>query len=68
MCVGVILDNNNRTHVPVKAICTSEAESIPVGLSWLSCFVNSLYFAHGDLQVKGKDCLDASVFLLVIHS
>ena len=33
------------------------------------CFpVNSLYFAHADLQVKGKECLDASVLLLVIHS
>ena len=68
ICICVILDNNNGTHVPVKAICTNEAESIPVGLYLLSCFVNSLYIAHGDLQVEGKECPDASVFLLVMHS
>ena len=64
----MILDNNNRTYMPVKAMCTNEAEFIHVGLYLLCYFVNSLYFAHGDVQVKGKECLDASVFLLIIHS
>ena len=63
----MVLDNDNRAHMPLKAACTNEAESVAVCLYLLSCFVNSLCFVHGDLQAKGKRCLDTFVFLLFFH-